>query len=320
MKLDPELAAFVAAMPPPVSADAVPDGEYHVVRAAAHEYYALRPTSPDPAITEDDIIVPGGAGPDVRVRVYRPVGLAAPAAALLWVHGGGFSLGMIEADDWRCRDYARRAECVVISVEYRLAPEDPYPAGLDDCWTALTWTVAHADGLGIGESRVAVGGASAGGCLAAALTLLTRDREGPPLAFQLLVYPVLDDRLQSPSSRTNVDVPVFGRSAAIAAWRRYLRNVEGDVPEYAAPARASDLRGLPPAYLLAAEYDPLRDEGIDYALRLMQAAVPVELHVYPHTFHGFEAIGVQADIVRRASEEQARALRAALHTPAISAT
>ena len=314
VKLDPALARFVAAMPTQPDTSGVPDDEYAEVRAATHRYFALNPSPPDPDVEQADHEVTVGGMP---ARVYRPAADSGLLPALLWIHGGGFTVGMLDADDWRCRMYAKDARCVVVSAEYRLAPEHPYPSGVDDCWAALRWMFAHADTLGIDASRVAIGGASAGGCLAAALTQRARHDPSMSLAFQMLVYPVLDDRLETPSSRSAVDVPIWTRRAAGASWRRYLGPHEGPVTSDAAPARALELTGLPAAYILTAEHDPLRDEGNDYALRLQAAGVPTELHQFPGAFHGFEAIGINAPIVRRALAEQVRALTDALHEPAL---
>ena len=263
-----------------------------------------------------DAVVPGPEGaPDVPVRIYTPVGEAV-RPALLSIHGGGFVLGSMDMDHAAAVLMAKGADAVVVSVEYRLAPEHPYPAGLEDCYAALCWLHDHAAELGVDPTRLAVGGQSAGGGLSAGLALLARDRGGPPLAFQLLGIPELDDRLDTPSMRTFTDTPMWHRPNAELSWRYYLGDLAGgdDVPAYAAPSRATDLAGLPPAYVTTMEFDPLRDEGILYALGLLQAGVPVELHSFPGTFHG-SAMVVDAGVSQRQAAEQAVVLRRALHPP-----
>ena len=201
----------------------------------------------------------------------------------------------------------------MVTLDYRLAPEHPYPAGLHDCYSALAYLAIHADELGVDPARIALNGTSAGGGLGAATALLARDRGGPALCFQMLHIPELDDRLETPSMQAFVDTPLWNRPLAVQSWRYYLSGLaEGeDVPAYAAPARATDLSGLPPAYISTAEQDPLRDEGIIYALRLLQAGVSVELHQFPGTFHG-SALVASATISRRAQRESVTVLRRAL--------
>jgi acetyl esterase/lipase len=309
MQLDPDLQRLARTLPRGADHD-VPDAEYPLYRAATMATLAATVPAPDPAVTEEDHVVPGPpGGPPVRVRLYMPAGLRAPSPALFWIHGGSFSLGSIEADDVRCRRYAKDARCVVVSVGYRLAPEHPYPAGLEDCWAALSLCAKAADDLGIDPARLAIGGCDAGGALAAACALRARDRSGPALCFQLLVYPALDDRLETPSSTGMTDPPLGTRGGAVAMWRRYLQSVVGDAPPDAAPGRATDLRGLPPTYILAAQYDVFRDENVEFAHRLQSADVPTELHVFPGAFHGFESLAFKCDVIRRAHDEQARVLQ-----------
>ncbi len=199
---------------------------------------------------------------------------------------------------------SRRPElgAVVAAVEYRLAPEPPFPAGVEDCYAALRWVHDSADALGVDARRVAVGGQSAGGGLSAATALLARDRGGPGLYFQFLGIPELDHRLETSSMRAFTDTPLWNRPNAILSWRYYLGPDCAEVSPYASPAIAQDLRGLPPAYVTTMEFDPLRDEGIVYALRMMEAGVPVELHSYPGTFHGSAAV-TTAEVSRRGQRE-----------------
>lgn len=266
----------------------------------------------------DDRIAPGsGEQPDVPVRVYRPKGPVPERghAAILYLHGGGFVMGNVQAEHLSAAQITNEVGAVVVSVEYRLAPEHPFPAAPDDCYHALCWLHEHAADLGVDPTRVAVMGSSAGGGLAAAVALMARDRGGPALCFQFLGFPELDDRLQTTSMREFVDTPLWNRPSAALSWRYYLGDdgppeggVRDDVSPYAAPARATDLAGLPPAYLSAQEFDPLRDEAIVYALRLLEAGVSVELHHFPGTFHG-SVVAMNAWISRRQMAEQRDVLR-----------
>jgi acetyl esterase/lipase len=222
-------------------------------------------------------------------------------------------VGSVESEHAGSVLLASGVGAVVVSVDYRLAPEHPYPAGVHDCYAALRYLHEHATELGVDTDRVALVGASAGGGLAAATALLVRDLGGPAVCFQMLHIPELDDRLDTPSMRTFVDSPVWNRPLAVDSWKAYLGPLHGseDVPAHAAPARAEDLAGLPPAYVSTAENDPLRDEGITYALRLLQAGVSVELHQFPGTFHG-SALVTTAAVSRRAQGEATAVLRRAL--------
>lgn len=265
-----------------------------------------------PGVTVRERTIPGPAGaPDVTVRVYRPAGTDAPLPAVLWVHGGGFCLGNVDAVHTGAAQAALAASAVVVAVAYRLAPEHPFPAGLEDCWAALRWVAGRAGDLGADPERLAVAGSSSGGCLAAGLTLLARDNGGPRLIFQHLSTPVLDDRLATPSMAAFPDAPIWNRRLAEESWRLYL----GDgvtAGEYAAPARATDLRGLPPAYLSTAGLDPLRDEGLRYGLRLLEAGVAAEVHNFPGAYHAFGGLA-DGDTARRIAREQLTALRDGLH-------
>ena len=207
---------------------------------------------------------------------------------------------------------ATRSTRSSVSVEYRLAPEHPYPAPLDDCYAALAWTVQHAVDLGIDPGRIVVAGASAGGGLAAALALLARDRGEYPLAYQLLIYPMIDDRMATPSS--TLDTVVWTPKANVLGWRAYLGHEPGadGVPAYAAAARADDLAGLPPAWIGVGALDVFRDENITYAQRLLGAGVPAELHVYPGAPHGFESICPDAAVAQQCQSDITAALRRAL--------
>ncbi|MGW1752471.1 alpha/beta hydrolase [Streptomyces sp. NPDC002092] len=269
------------------------------------------PAVPEISVREER--VPGPAGePDVLVRVYRPVSSGRPLPAVLWIHGGGFCLGNVDSVHLGAAQAALAASAVVVAVSYRLAPEHPFPAGLDDCWAALEWIAGHSDELGADPARLAVAGGSSGGCLAAALTLLARDRGGPALCFQHLSTPVLDDRLATGSMAAYTDTPIWNRPLAEESWRLYLGPDPGPVPDHAAPARAVDLTGLPPTYLSTAGLDPLRDEGLEYGLRLAGAGVPVELHNFPAAYHAFGGPATPEE-QRRIAGEHLGALRRGLH-------
>jgi acetyl esterase/lipase len=241
------------------------------------------------------------------VRVYAPTDEAGSVPALLDIHGGGFISGSIAMEHAFAVNLVRKLGIKVATVEYRLAPEHPFPAGLDDCYAALTWLHANASTLGVDADRIAIGGQSAGGGLTAALALLARDRGSPPVCFQFLGIPELDHRLETASMRAFVDTPMWSRPLAEMSWRDYLGEHGGEVSPYASPAIAPDLTRLPPAYLTAMEFDPLRDEGILYALRMMEAGVSVELHSYPGTFHG-SMLATSAAVSRRAHPELLTAL------------
>ncbi|MGW1060617.1 alpha/beta hydrolase [Micromonospora rubida] len=296
--MDPELEAFIPLLPRTDLSDPL------AARKAFAERAAARP-APDTGDMEiEDHTV--RADPDVPVRVYRP---HQAQGAIVWLHGGGLVFGDLNTEHpWATR-IAEGAGAVVISVDYRRAPENRFPAALDDAYAVLNWAAEHAAQLGIDPGRIAVGGHSAGAGLAAAVALRARDQQGPPIRFQLLNEPGLDDRQETWSQVNFTDVPWSDRAQVAAAWRHYL----GSAPAtpYAAPARAADLSGLPPAYIATAEFDPNRDEDIDYALRLLQAGVSVELHQWPGTFHGSQAI-LSADVSQRQITELAAALRRAL--------
>jgi acetyl esterase len=311
---DPELAPLIELLPSPSLDDLAAS------RAGIDEL--LRPLNGQVDLTGvvvADHQVPGADGaPDVLVRLYSPEG-DAPAGgrpALLDIHGGGFVIGSIEMEHGFAAGVARELGAVVAAVEYRLAPEHPFPAGLDDCYAALSWLHAEAGALGIDPDRIAVGGQSAGGGLTAGTVLAARDRGGPPVCFQFLGIPELDHRLETPSMRAFVDTPMWNRPNAVKSWQMYLGPdhdgaAGSDVSPYASPAIAADLAGLPPTYITTMEYDPLRDEGILYGLRLLEAGVSVELHSYPGTFHG-SAMFPMAEVSRRAGQELLVALRRGL--------
>lgn len=265
-------------------------------------------------VSKEDRTVPGPEGaPAVPVRIYRKKdGAQGARPGFVEIHGGGFMLGSIDMMDAWCQLMVSALDVVMVSVEYRLAPEHPFPAGLEDCYAALSWTAANAAELGIDPERLAIGGQSAGGGLAAGTALAARDRGGPKLCFQLLEIPELDDRLDTPSMKAFTDTPLWNHPNAVWSWRHYLGpDHTGEVSPYAAPARAKDLSGLPPAYVSTMEFDPLRDEGLIYAMRMLEAGVSVELHSYAGTFHG-SGLVADAEPSKHNTAEVLRVLRRGL--------
>ncbi|SFC43680.1 alpha/beta hydrolase [Streptomyces aidingensis] len=304
--LDPELAAALAMMPEVDITDVA------AARAAQAAELAVQVAAADTTGVEVSEVDTG----EVTLRVYRPTRMPGPLPAFFRIHGGGFVLGSPDADHDTNLDLCRRLPAVVVSPAYRLAPEHPYPAGLEDCFAGLCWLAKHADSLGVRPERIAVGGDSAGGCLATAVAMLVRDRGGADICFQYLDSPSLDDRLATPSARRFHDTPVWNRCNGRLSWAAYLGcGVPGTdrVPVTAAPGRAApeELAGLPPAYVAVMEFDPLRDEGIDYARGLLTAGVPTELHLFPGTFHG-AAMVRHAAVVQRITAETVTVLRRAL--------
>lgn len=260
-------------------------------------------------VERTNIMVPGPVGEDpdgegkVRLRVHKRVGLDGPLPGLFWIHGGGFVLGSPEQDDLRFDRWCQRFDLVGVGAQYRLAPEDPYPAGLEDCYASLKWLTEHGAEVGVDTTRIGIGGPSGGGGLAAALALLVRDRGEFEIDYQLLIYPMIDD------TRTNVsanwDVPVWNTASNEFGWSAYLGDLFGTdgIPPYAAATRAKDLVGLPPAYIMVGSLDAFADEDIEYAKRLNHAGVPVELHVYPGAPHGFEGFAPKAAISRQSRRD-----------------
>jgi acetyl esterase/lipase len=268
-----------------------------------------------PDVQKSDRTIPGHEGdPEVAIRIYSPKSdTTTTRPAILEIHGGGFMMGDIEMMDPWCQMIAASVDAIVISVEYRLAPEHPFPAGVHDCYAALRWVAGHADELRIDPNRIAIAGQSAGGGIAAGTALLARDNGGPALCFQLLEIPELDDRLNTPSMLAFQDTPFWNQPNAIASWKHYLGpDHEGEPSIYAAPSRAKDLSGLPAAYVSTMEFDPLRDEGIRYACAMLEAGVSVELHNYAGTFHG-SAFLTNAEPTRRNNTEVVSLLTRRLH-------
>ena len=266
------------------------------------------------ALEREERFVPGPPGaPDVRVVVSRPKGVSETLPVLLHIHGGGFCILHPENFEGMEAAWALDLRCMVVSVDYRLAPQHPFPAAPEDCYAALLWTVENAAELGIDPERLVVTGGSAGGALSAAVCLMSRDRGGPRIAYQGLMIPVLDDRLHQPSHEQAQNAEGFDARSAIGMWLHYLGedyDREKTSP-YAAPARADDLSGLPPAFIQTNGLDPLRDEGVEFALRLMAEGIDVELYNAPGAYHGADPLDPRA--AAQAYRLYSEALGAALH-------
>ncbi|MEL7155662.1 MAG: alpha/beta hydrolase [Actinomycetota bacterium] len=275
--VDAEIEPRAAAIPiPDIDADVLP---------------TLRrtPLGPPPVLSDrverHDHVVDDATG--VVVRVHRPVGFDGPLPCLYSIHGGGYIMGSYVTDDPRFDRWCPEYGIVGVSVEYRLAPETPFPGPLEDCYAGLRWTVEHAAEIGVDPAKIGITGVSAGGGLCAGLAILARDRGELPVQFQLLECPMLDDRQQTPSSQLE-GLLIWSRVSNAFGWRSYLGDLYGTeaVPAHAAPARCDDLSGLPEAYVCVGGADGFRDENILYAMRLYDAGVPTELHVYPGLPHG----------------------------------
>jgi acetyl esterase/lipase len=317
-QLDPELRVVLEKLPTdrPMDLNQLPRARAGMKKMVTALLASLPPVE---GVTGQDRHVPSAKGdPEVRVRVYRPDVQANKLPALLWIHGGGYVMGDIEQDDRLMKQLVKRIDCVAVSVDYRLAPEHPFPAPVEDCYAALKWLFAHADELGVAPDRIAIGGASGGGGLAAGLGLLARDRGEVKVAFQLLIYPMIDDRNVTPASYAITDPRMWNRESNRLGWKAYLGRDGGgaDVSPYAAASRATDLKNLPPTYIPVGALDLFVDENIEYAQRLIQAGVPTELHVYPGAFHGFDLFAPSAAVSKQFKADRDSALKRALHDAA----
>jgi acetyl esterase/lipase len=303
MSLDTEVADELAAQGALPSSDGGPARSFELLKTLR----ALPPRNPyDPkppqGLSREELSVPGmGGAPEVPVRVYRRErrGPRTPAG-IVWFHGGGYVLGSYDMDAPLLDPLVEKTGCVAVSVDYRLAPETRYPGALEDCFAALCFLLEHATDLGVDASRIAIGGLSAGGGLAAAVALLARDR-AIPLIHQHLIYPMIDDRQASVSSNWDM-LAVWPREMNTFAWRCYLGDLYGrdEIPEHAAPARANNLVDLPSTYIHVGALDGFLHEDIDYAARLLSAGVPTELHVLPGAPHGFDVVAPEASLTKRA--------------------
>ncbi len=259
---------------------------------------AMAEMLPPSEVTIEERSIPGPDG-DIPIAIYQPPA-PAPRPGLLMIHGGGYIVGTAR-EDMNGIGYAEHVGCTVVSVDYRMAPEHIYKASIADCFAGLNWLFDNAAELGVDSSRIAIGGGSAGGGLTAGLALYNRDHKGPDVAFQLLVYPMLDDTHETPSGYEVTHPNVWNREVSLKAWKMYLGDEYGtdNVSPYAAAARAADLSGLPPAFVTVGTEELFRDEDIDYAQRLMAAGIPTELQVVPGMFHGGEGFMPTAGVSQR---------------------
>ena len=266
----------------------------------------------DNIVIEDRNIAAPDALLELVVRIYKPTGVSGGLPGIFFIHGGGMIMGSIETENHKAAMLCETIQSIVVSVEYRLAPENPHPAQVQDCYEALVWMSKNAAELGFDPDRLAIVGGSAGGGLAIATALMARDQEFPKLSFQMANYPMIDDRNETPSSKEITDVGIWDRKANIEAWDWYLGGKNAD--EYAAPARAIDLSGLPPTFIDVGELDLFRDEDIEFAKRLLQAGVTTELHVYPGAYHASESFAPEAELSKQIWTKRIEALKRALNT------
>ena len=306
MPLDPIARTVIeqfAAAGPPIGTVPAPE--------AREASKARRPViaNPEPVHEVTDRAIQGPAG-DLPVRIYRPSANAG-LPVLVWFHGGGWVLGDLDAADPTCRSLANESGCVVVSVDYRLAPETPFPGAAEDAYAATVWVSEHAAEIGGDPTRIAVGGDSAGGNLAAVVCLVARERGGPRIVHQGLVYPVTDHALDTPSYEENAEGYLLTRSGMQWFWDQYLGDQDRSHP-YASPLRAGDLSGLPPAIVITAEFDPLRDEGEAYAARLRECGVATALHRFDGMIHGFFGMSAVLPAGREARALLVGHLRSAL--------
>ncbi|GAA0343753.1 alpha/beta hydrolase [Actinoallomurus spadix] len=295
-RIDPELAEALKAVP--MTEAGVFDlgdleGTRAGVRAFAEAIAAQTPDEPSVSVEEAEVVRPDGS--TLAIRLLRPTAETGPLPVLLWFHGGGQVLGYAAQDDPTLKRLCLRIGCAAASVDYRLAPEAPAPAAAEDGLLAYRWLRSQAASLGFDEGRIALAGQSGGG-IAAATALMIRDQDEPAPLFQALSYPMLDDRNSTASSHEITDIGIWDRATNILAWNSILADRAGtdDVPPYSAPARATDLTGLPPTFIAAAELDVFRDEDLSYATRLQAAGVPVELHLYPGAYHAWDLFAPEA--------------------------
>ncbi len=269
------------------------------------------PKPPEDVLVENIFITGQDDQTKIRLRIYKPESIAASTPALLWLHGGGYIMGKPEMDDHVCLQYVREAGITMVSVDYRYAPKYPFPAGLEDSYSALQWAESHSQQLGIDAKRIAIGGASAGGGLAAALVQLAYDRQRIKPIFQLLVYPMLDDRTVLRADIDDSNSPAWSQKSNRFGWESYLGKKCGleDVPDYSVPARRKDLSGLPPAWIGVGTLDIFHDEDAAYAQRLKESGVECELYPVSGAFHGFDVFDPQVPIVQDFRKAQISALR-----------
>jgi len=317
-RIDPEsrvpLDALIEAIPG--GFNSIPDIVQRREVVAAMLAAASEGLPPNDRVLVEERPIPGPEGaPETTVRIYRPAGAQGTLPGILYIHGGGMVLGNLDGEHLTALMLTEAVGAVIVSVDYRKAPEAPFPAGPEDCYAGLTWMAAHTDELGVDPARVAVYGGSAGGGLALAVALMSRDRGGPGIAHLMAIYPMVDDTNTTPSSHEITDVGLWDRAGNLEAWQWYLGDAHGtdDVSHYAAPARADDLSGLPPTFVDVGELDLFRDEDIALVTRLAQAGVPTEFHLYPGAYHASEVFAPEAALSKRIWAARIDSLRRALH-------
>src|SRR3954471_1648477 len=310
MPVDPQVQVLLDQMAA-MNAPGLGQMSVEETRTMMDQFSTMGGPGPDVASVENRTI-PGAKG-DIPVRIYRPTADSAAQPVLVWIHGGGFVIGSLDGSDVTCRELATKAGVVVISVDYGLAPESPFPGPVDDCFAATAWISEHAAELGVDPARLAVGGDSAGGNLSAVVSLLAAQRGGPAIAFQLLVYPAVDLLMTYPSIRENGEGYLLTREAMEWFMGHYLGGNDTDAKSImASPIYAddADLGKVAPALVITAEYDPLRDEGEAYGKRLEQAGVPVTVTRYEGQIHGFFSMTAMLDGAKKAVDQAADALKA----------
>jgi acetyl esterase len=308
MPLDPQIKQILdqaaSAAAPPISS-LTP----HQARAVFRAMFEAFGGSPAPVARVENRAIPGPAG-EIGLRIYAPEGKG-PFPALMFFHGGGWVIGDLDTHDPLCRELTNAARCITVAVDYRLAPEHKFAAAAEDCYAASQWVARSSAEFGANADNLAVCGDSAGGNLSAAVSLMARDRGNLHVSYQVLLYPALDGLLQTPSMNEFAEGYLLTRADMVWFWNHYLRGEQDRSNPYACPSAATDLKGLPSAMIITAEFDPLRDEGEAYARRLQEAGVPVVLKRYQGMTHGFMSMAAIVDKGRKAIADTASHLRSA---------
>jgi len=311
LHMDPEVLSILSRLGP-TRPPAPPVGDVDSRRRNMSEAFAAFAASRDPVpgVDRTDVSTVAGDGTELKMSWYTKATAEAPGSAVLYLHGGGYIVSLLPAHDTQIRAYTEATGVPMLLVDYRVAPEHPHPTPVEDCYAALHWLAQNAAGLGVDRNRIGVMGESAGGGLAAGVALMARDRGGPALALQLLIYAMLDDRTVGIDPHLPPEYLVFDYDDNRTGWGALLGPaLFGDnVSPYAAPARAADLSGLPDAYIDVGDLDIFRDENIEYARRLMAAGIPTELHVLPGLPHGFEMVAPDATPTQRVIVNRLRRL------------
>jgi len=312
--IDPELqvalSALLTAVPGGFNAPEKIEDRRTLINAAL----ALNPVNEN--VTREDRFIPVEGAPDVRIRIYRPkhATYSLPQPAIFTVHGGGMVMGNIEADDANAAGLCERSGALTVAINYRLAPEHPFPAAINDCYAVANWLFDHATELDVDSTRIALHGGSAGGGLAIGLAMMMRDRSAPRFCFLMAIYPMIDDRHITPSSIAITDVGIWDRKASLESWAWYLGDAHGrdDISPYAAPTRATNLEGLPPTFIDVGTHDLFLDEDQEFAERLKAAGVPIEFHISEGAYHAAELFVQDAKVSQEIWNRRFVALKKAL--------